>query len=346
MSSLPSTGLTGPLLDKVTAALDRGGRLPDRVVVAVSGGADSVALLRALLGLTTYTRAAVIIAHLNHQLRGVESDADEAFVARLADSLQRNHGDDVALVIERLPIARHAEDDHANLEATARAVRYEWLAQVARTHNAPAVVTGHTADDQAETVLHRLLRGTGIKGLRGIAPRRPLAAGVTLLRPLLTATRAEVVAFLGMLGQEYREDASNADERYTRNRLRHQLLPQLRQEYNPRIDELLGQLADQANEAFGLVEDQTAALLRTAELPRAGRSVILDRAAVAAAAPYLVGELFRLLWQREGWPQNAMGHADWKRLATLVRGALPRLDLPGNVRAQLRERVVQVGPAL
>lgn len=346
MASVPPTALAGPLLGKVTAALKDRDRLPGRVVVAVSGGADSVALLRAVLALPAPAPNRVIVAHLNHQLRGVDSDGDEAFVACLAASLQRVHGDRVGLAIDRLAVARRAQDAHQNLEATARTVRYEWLAQVARTHNAAAVITGHTADDQAETVLHRLLRGTGIKGLRGIAPRRPLAAGVTLLRPFLTVTRAEVLAFLGMLGQDYREDASNAEERYTRNRLRHQLLPQLRQQYNPRIDEILGRLAYQADELFGLVEAQTVALLRTAELPRAGRSIILDRAAVATAAPYLIRELFRLIWQREGWPENAMGYADWKRLAALVRGTPPRLDLPGGVRAQLRERVVQVGPAL
>src|SRR5690606_24443286 len=125
-----------------------------------------------------------------------------------------------------------------NLEQVAREERYAWLARVAAEEGAGWVATGHTADDQAETVLHRLLRGTGLRGLRGIAARRELRPGIWLLRPLLHLGRADVLAYLGALGQDYRRDSSNLDPRFTRNRIRSELLPLLRT-FNPDVTRAL-----------------------------------------------------------------------------------------------------------
>ena len=138
----------------------------------------------------------------------------------------------------------------------ARRLRYDWLTRVAGEAGAGWVATGHTANDQAETVLHRLLRGAGLRGLRGIAARRPLAAGVGLVRPLLDATRDEVMAYLEAIGQAYRQDSSNLDPALTRNRIRHQLLPRLAAEYNPQIVAVLGRLAGQAEEVYGAEEER------------------------------------------------------------------------------------------
>src|SRR4051794_6077146 len=148
------------------------------MVVAVSGGPDSVALLRALLVLRRSAPFPLVLAHLNHQLRGSDSDADEAFVNELHGSLVSVGHADLSFCCERIDVAAVAAAEHVNLEDTARRVRYDWLAGVARGHGLGMVVPGHPADDQAETVLHRLLRGAGLQGLRGIAPRRPLAEGV------------------------------------------------------------------------------------------------------------------------------------------------------------------------
>src|SRR5205823_4132455 len=135
-----------------------------------------------------------------HQLRGAENDADEAFVRALPETLKTS----VELHCVRIDVAAQARTEGANVEAVARRLRYEWLARVAKECQAAWVITGHTADDQAETVLHRLLRGTGLKGLRGIAARRQLADGVALVRPLLSVARASVMAYLQELGQDYR----------------------------------------------------------------------------------------------------------------------------------------------
>jgi tRNA(Ile)-lysidine synthase len=302
------------------------------LVVAVSGGADSVALLRALLA-AAGSEVPLTAAHLNHGLRGPESDADEVFVAELCARLG------VALCRRRLDV-RAAGD---NVEATARRLRYGWLTEVARGCGAAWVATGHTADDQAETVLFRLLRGAGLQGLRGIAARRPLAEGIGVVRPLLGATRAEVREGLRESGQVWREDSSNADLSHTRNRIRHQLLPLLEREFNPGVTAALARLAAQADEVFRAEEAEAAALLAEAELPRAGARVILDRERLTRAPRRAVRAALRLLWQREGWPAGAMSFAHWERLAGVVFDDAEAIELPGRVRARRCGRVVQVG---
>ena len=167
-------------------------------VVAVSGGADSVALLHALADAGA---GPLTIAHVNHQLRGRDSDDDASFVERLGWPCRTLVADIRAL--------------GGNLEAAARRVRYDWFEQVANEVGATWIATGHTADDQAETVLHRLVRGSGLQGLRGIAPRRG-----RIVRPLLGTTRAELQIYLATKNQPFRTDTTNFDTQFTRNRIR------------------------------------------------------------------------------------------------------------------------------
>jgi tRNA(Ile)-lysidine synthase len=314
------------------------------VVVAVSGGADSIALLRAL-DAARDARAPIplVIAHLNHQLRGRESDSDEEFVAELHARLTAAGRPHLSLCRTRLDIAAQARSERANLEAMARRERYRWLAEVARSHGMRWIATGHTANDQAETVLHRLLRGTGLRGLRGIASQRELEPGLTVVRPLLMATRAEIIEYLRELDQPYRDDSTNSDLGYTRNRIRHRLLPQLARRYNPAIVEVLARLARQAEEAYRIEESAALALLSEAELPRAGALLIFNRLRLLTAPRHQVREMFRLVWTREDWPTGSMDHAAWDRLASIVFDGLTAVDLPGGVRARRLERVVQVG---
>jgi tRNA(Ile)-lysidine synthase len=316
------------------------------MVVAVSGGPDSVALLHALAALGNAKTGSLTMAHLNHQLRGAESDADEAFVRELHRTLHAENKTSVTLCCERADVASMARAERANLEATARRIRYAWLAHVTQKAGASCVATGHTADDQAETVLHRLIRGTGLRGLRGIAPRRKLALGIEVVRPLLGLARAEVLAYLGELGQAYRTDSSNMDLGYTRNRIRAELLPLLARRYNPAITSILCRLAEQADELHSLQQKEAQALLAAAERPRAGSLFVLDRERLASAPRHLVREVFRLLWEREGWPQSRMGFHSWDRLAAVARGEAGGVDLPGGLRVLGRERVVQVRPSV
>jgi tRNA(Ile)-lysidine synthase len=306
---------------------------PGPIVVAVSGGPDSVALLRALRAVNS---GPLTVAHLNHGLRGTDSDADEEFVRELTTKLS----------VEFRAVRRAVAEEGAgeNVEAAARRIRYEWLTTVAREAGAGWIATGHTADDQAETVLFQLVRGTGLDGLAGIAARRRLGDGVELVRPQLNATRVEVLAYLQSLGQDYRVDATNADTSRTRSRIRHQLLPLLARDYNPQVVAILARLATQAagwrREATAAIEE----LLRSAERPRAGSLLIFDGAVLAAALRRRRRALFRAIWQREGWPRSGMGFREWDRLAKLCRGGEAAIDLPGRMRARRRGKVIQIGP--
>jgi tRNA(Ile)-lysidine synthase len=321
--------------------------LPDAaagVVVAVSGGADSVALLRALdAARPPQTALPLVVAHFNHQLRGGDSDADEEFVAQLHSALSAQGRGPMSLCRTHCDIAAAARAEGENLEALARRERYRWLAETARTQGMRYVATGHTANDQAETVLHRLLRGTGLRGLRGIAARRELEPGLVVVRPLLSATRADILAYLHELNQPFRDDASNRDPRYTRNRLRHELLPLLAERYNPAVVAVLNSLAQQADALYQEEETAARTLLAEAELPRAGTMLVFHRPRLRTASRHRVREMFHLVWLRENWPMSGMDYAAWERVAAVVFGEIPAIDLPGRVRVSSRERIVQVG---
>jgi tRNA(Ile)-lysidine synthase len=302
-------------------------------VVAVSGGADSVALLRALVAARP---GPLTVAHFDHRLRGSESDADAAFVRELAGQLG------LGFQLGSADVAQVAVEASANLEATARRLRYEWLAQVAAEVGANWVATGHTADDQAETVLHRLIRGTGLPGLRGIAA---VKTNPTIIRPLLAITRAEVEDYLRSLGQQHRTDSSNGDLRFTRNRIRAELLPLLKT-FNPEIVAALGRVAEQATGAHDLVVYESRTWLARAEHPRSGATVILDAASLVTGPRLVVRTALRLVWEREGWPLGGMGYDHWDRLIEIADREAGGWDFPGGVSARRRGRVVQLGRGL
>lgn len=304
------------------------------VVVAVSGGGDSVALLHAIAE-TGARFAPIIAAHVNHQLRGDESDRDEAFVVALAERLGLTY------TSTRIDTQVHAQHISHNLEQTARRLRYDWLAATAQRLGASVVLTAHTADDQAETVLHHIIRGTGLAGLRGIAPRRPLALGVWLVRPLLSWSRAELRDELRQRGASWCEDSTNLDTRLTRNRIRQELLPQLRQ-YNPQVVRALTRLAEQAREALSQQAMQTESLLAQVELPRDGATVRLCRTELLRLGRARVRVVLRHIWEREGWPRERVGYAEYERVLSVVAGTTRAVDLPGGVSARRRGEVIML----
>ena len=331
-----------PFVRKLGRSLRRLGVRREGIVVAVSGGPDSVALLSALSALPRHDN--LIVAHFNHQLRGAESDADEEFVRQLNARLTSQGSVATPFFCERINTAAAAKAEKGNLEAVARRLRYDWLARVAAETGARWITTGHTADDQAETVLHRLLRGSGLKGLRGIAARRRLRDDIDLVRPLLNLRRAAILDYLDATGQSYRTDSSNTDPRFTRNRIRHELLPLLAGQFNPKIVEILGHLAMQAADAYRREEEQARVLLAQSERPRAGSVLVFDRAPLISAPRAVIRALFRLVWQREAWPMGRIDFAAWDRLAGVARGEVDGVDLPGGIRVRGGERVVQLEP--
>jgi tRNA(Ile)-lysidine synthase len=291
----------------------------DRVGVAVSAGADSVALLRILDRLRAELGIQLAVLHFNHQLRGVESDADESFVAQLAE----NHG------LEFLPgsedVATFARARDLNLEDAARRLRYAFFASLADAGRVKRVAIAHTADDQAETVLARLVRGTGPAGLAAIYPVKG-----HVIRPLLEIRRSELRDYLIALNQPWREDSSNLDLTRLRARMRHQILPVLERELQPAIVDHLGRLANMAreDESFWtvLVAERMAALTRRDGL----------RLGIRCA------DLLSPLGILGGSPTADSSHVEYQRalVRRMVRGIVSAL--PGNPRQLTARHVEQV----
>jgi tRNA(Ile)-lysidine synthase len=212
-------------------------RAGDRVGLGVSGGADSVAMLRIFEGLRTKLGISIYALHFNHQLRGVDADEDERFVRALAEQFE------FAFVSGRANVAEEAKLERRNVEDTARRLRYAFFDSAAESHRLNRIAVAHTADDQAETVLSHLLRGSGITGLAGIYP----VAG-KIVRPLLESSREDLCEFLRSVGQTWREDLTNQDTSHMRARIRHRLIPLLLRDFDPAAVSRLARLAMHARE--------------------------------------------------------------------------------------------------
>ncbi|HYK89481.1 MAG TPA: tRNA lysidine(34) synthetase TilS, partial [Acidobacteriota bacterium] len=222
----------------------------DSVVVAVSGGADSMALLHCLHRLTPRWDLKLCAAHLNHRLRGRESDQDAEFVGSACRELG------IPLHSEVAEVGQEAAARKRNLEEMAREIRYEFLRRVARRSGAQKIALGHTLNDQAETVLIRFLRGSGSEGLSAI---HPVVDGV-IVRPLLGCSRDKILKYLKIRGLCFREDSSNRDLAIRRNRVRHELIPYLEEHFNPRLIETLAASAELAREVAGYLESQATSV--------------------------------------------------------------------------------------
>ena len=273
-----------------------------RVGVAVSGGADSVCLLHVLRELAPRWDLSLEVLHLNHQLRGSASDGDAEFVANLASEM--------GLPFHQRSLA--VADIPGNLEQAARDARREFFREALRSFGLEKVATGHTKSDQAETVLFRLLRGSGNAGLAGVLP----VTAEGLVRPLLDIDRSEIEDWLTARGISWRQDASNSDDRFSRNRIRHELLPKLRAEWNPSIDRILSQMSMLARED----ENYWSTILPEELLIRRGATVLLNRGELCKFHTAVVRRLLR-------------------RAIMLVRGDLRQIDFQHieGVLALLRE---------
>jgi tRNA(Ile)-lysidine synthase len=303
------------------------------LVCALSGGADSVALLDALRALARAGGFRVVAAHLDHGLRP-DSAADVTFCTELCQRL------DVPLETARADVRARARLRHEGIEAAAREERYAFLRSVRQRHAASAIAVAHTRDDQAETVLLRLLRGAG--GL-GLAAMRPIAGD--LLRPLLAVSRAEVLAYLAERGLTWREDPSNTDRSLLRNRVRHDLLPYLESQFNPR---LRARLATTAR----LLRDENDLLDALAEelLARVCRSehdgVLLARSGLAQAPRALARRALRLACARAG-VQRSLSAAHVEGILKLAGARAPsgrRLPLPGKCEVVCQFDELRIGP--
>ncbi len=235
----------------------------DRLCVAISGGADSVALLLLLHEANTAARNALGVGlsavHVNHSLRGEESDGDQQFVVELCQRLA------IPLHLHRVDTQPHAAEHRQSIEEAARNLRYAVFHTLLNEGKADAILTAHTLDDQAETVLMKLLRGAWTEGLSAIHPVLTLPNG-RILRPLLGMRRDDLRTYLTEHNQPWREDSSNSDEAFTRNRIRHTILPVLRAE-NPNLDQTLANLAEIARDEEARWQAELKRLLPQVVLP-------------------------------------------------------------------------------
>jgi tRNA(Ile)-lysidine synthase len=304
----------------------------DRVGVAVSGGADSVALLLLLLELRKKLGVVLSVVHFNHKLRGKASDADEKFVAKLAakHALEFHTGS--------VHVASKAKKERANVEDAARRARYDYFRSLVESGKLTRIAVAHTADDQAETVLAHLIRGTGLTGLGGIHP----VVG-PVFRPLLGVRHHELREFLRAQKQNWREDHTNRDTRKMRARIRKKLLPLLEKQFQPAIVKHLATLADlaRADEIFfdAAVEERAAALVqRSAEGARIGIRDLLEplkKEEAPALSKRLVRKIVEEMKPRDG--QLSTPHVE--AVLELARSAKSgsALSLPGGLEVR-RER--------
>jgi tRNA(Ile)-lysidine synthase len=319
-----------------------------RLAVGVSGGADSVALLRALAERSKELGLVLHAAHLHHGLRGAEADADLDFARRLAAELGLPfHEARVETAVEARKGGASGKEGES-IEEAARRLRYGWFRQLMASGAVEAVATAHTRDDQAETVLGKFLRGAWTEGLGGIHPVVEFPDG-RILRPLLGATRAEVEAYLIELGQNWRVDSSNADRAYTRNRIRRELLPLL-EGWNPRLREHLAQMALLARdeEAWWATEMARLAprLLLSGRSARGGgraadEGLAVDAAKLAELAPAVQRRVLRYAAEQLGAALDFAATEALRALALTGRAGQKR-ELAQGLRAERTHRELRL----
>lgn len=304
------------------------------VAIALSGGADSIALLRVLEALKSQLGGPgqLLAVHVNHHLRGDESEGDAHWCEQSCRALG------VPLKVLSANTSQFAHDTGQGLEAAAREQRYQLLTRAAEESGVRYLATAHTRDDQVETILFRTLRGTGLRGLAGIPSSRSLTASLTLIRPLLDCSRSMLIEYLEQLKQKYRTDSSNQDRQFTRNRIRHDLLPALRNELNADLDGALLRLAQQASDAKSLVERLAGDLLDEADFSLAASSLSMLMLPFSSRERLVVCESLRLAWRRAELAEQAMTFDWWCTLARMLMRTdeTASLNLPGNVHASLQ----------
>ncbi|MDD5590302.1 MAG: tRNA lysidine(34) synthetase TilS, partial [Dehalococcoidales bacterium] len=259
------------------------------LLVAVSGGPDSVCLLHILLRLKDELGIRLHLAHLNHQLRGNESEDD----ARYVDEMARQIG--IPATVERGDVARHQAEKRISLEEASREVRYTFLAETARSVGADRVAVGHTSDDNVETILMHLVRGTGITGLQGLKPYlkwRMAGGDLAVIRPLLTVSRRETTGYCQEHELKPKTDTSNFSLSPLRNKIRHQLLPLLRS-YNPRIEQAILRTARIAAGDIAFLEEAGERLWRGIARSQ-DSAIILGKESFIKLSPALQRHLLRM----------------------------------------------------
>ncbi len=308
----------------------------DKVVAGVSGGLDSMALLHLLLGLNDKLgwHLKLHVAHLNHRLRADEAEKDAAFVQAAADSLS------LPCTIETRDITSLAEGQSGGVEEVSRRERYAFFERVCLKVGSKTVTVGHHADDNAETILHRVLRGTGLRGLSGIPRSRPLSpnSDVRVVRPLLRMPRESLRKYLADAGIAYREDRSNATTEPMRNRIRNVILPQVEAGVNPQVRDALTRLGEQALWLEEYLQETVQRTFETLIISRTDQSLALNADALARKSRIVQTELVRVAYRSFGLGEQNLTFSHLVSALDLIGDPASgkQLKLPGGMTIEKR----------
>ncbi len=338
----PQHQILKPLVDACEAVVPVSLWFQHPAVVAVSGGCDSVALLRTLVQIARANQAfdgsKIIVGHVDHALRGADSTADKDFVKRLADEFN------VVFAEKRLDLTELLEGRENASEELLRDARYGCLKKIAEENNARYLFTGHHRGDQAETILFRIFRGTGLAGLKGIPSIRS-DDWLTIVRPLLKVSKEEILKALAALDQAYCSDATNETNDYSRNFIRNEILTKTRDYFGSHVDEAIARLADHAKSALELEAKSVEQLLSSLSPTRTEETVSFEPRKLREQPAVLVRAVLIRLWQLQMWPQDQMTFDRWDFLADRICNASAETyveNLPGDLRFEANAKRVKI----
>ena len=299
----------------------------DKILLAVSGGADSTALLHTMCALKAagVLSAELLCTHINHQLRGAEANDDEDFVIAQARELG------LTATTRRVDVRSFAHKNRLSIETAARKLRFESLLDIAKAGDCRWIATAHQKNDNAETVLQRFARGTGFRGLGGIWPVRSFAGGIYFARPFLSVRRNEIIEYLKKHNLKWRTDHTNADYTYRRNFIRHRLMPALQQDCSSSIAEQLFELSQSAQRFYSLVGKRADKIL--AQLSDCkDEKIKLDLKAFQSEAEPVKVELVRRSLAAVGSGERDLTHRHYGRILQLSKQNISgrKIELPGG----------------
>ena len=297
-----------------------------RTLIAVSGGADSVALLRLIAAnADDKSKPNLIVAHINHGTRGKQSEADAEFVRQLAEDHR------LEFCLDSIPKQVASATTQHHSEESLRNARYDRLVEMAARHGCRYLVTGHHLDDQIETVMFRIFRGTGISGLQGIPQQRVVNEALTIVRPLLSVRSDELKTYLRSIGQDFCNDPTNAESSFTRNFLRNEILPAVEQRFGDVVG-AVSRLSEQAKRTEAFLETSVEPLLLSITL-QTDHEVCLDRRQLIDQPDVLLQKLLSKIWSDQQWPLQAMSAQWWQRLTDAIKKQTgpQTLNVPGPI---------------
>ncbi|MFC1624320.1 tRNA lysidine(34) synthetase TilS [Candidatus Omnitrophota bacterium] len=316
------------MIDKIRSTVKKYNMLEenDRILVGLSGGPDSVVLLHVLLKLKKEYSLDIYIAHLDHKFRGEESTKDRRFCEELGRKLN------LEVIYEEKDVSRIAKEKGKSFEEAARFARYDFFKRTARIKKIQKIAVGHTKDDQAETVLMRMFRGCGSKGLGGMDPVKYME-GIIIIRPLIEILRCEIDSFIREHDLQSRHDSSNDLLMFTRNSIRHEVIPYLENKFNPRLKEVLSNMAENLRMENEFLEKFSKRKFKSVSKRPKSNEIVLDinkfrkqpeairKRILRSALEDLKGNLRRLTYQH------------WKEMEELIekRPGNSIVDLPGGI---------------